>query len=140
VPLDYFFKYEKWFFFLKRTRISEILFFKWNPSKKKTSANFRLFVVNCGKILFYNLIFIYFFKYETIVRFDVYACLDCNCWKRITVQWEGQIMSTKAFEQYLNHLNAHHIVDLSSPRFLKFRWPCHRYTTSRFWIHILVLH
>ena len=55
--------------------------------KKKTSANFRLFVVNCGKILFYNLIFIYFFKYETIVRFDVYACLDCNCWKRITVQY-----------------------------------------------------
>ena len=31
-------------------------------------------------------IFIYFYKYETIVRFDVYA-LDCNCWKRITVKW-----------------------------------------------------
>ena len=54
--------------------------------KKKTSANFRLFVVNCDKILFYNLVFIYFFKYETIVRFYVYARLDCNCWKRITVK------------------------------------------------------
>ena len=47
--------------------------------KKKTGANFQLVVVNCGKIIFYNLIFIYFFEYETIVRFDVYACLDCNC-------------------------------------------------------------
>jgi hypothetical protein len=27
----------------------------------------------------YILISIYFFKYETIVRFDVYACLECNC-------------------------------------------------------------
>ena len=53
--------------------------------KKKTGANFRLFVANCGKIVFYNLILTYFFEYETIVRFDVYACLDCNCWKRITV-------------------------------------------------------
>ena len=59
--------------------------------KKKTGANFLLFVANCGKILFYILILIYFFKYETIVRFDVYACLDCNCWKRITVQWPANI-------------------------------------------------
>ena len=59
--------------------------------KKKTDANFLLFVANCGKILFYTLIIlIYFFKYETIVRFDVYACLDCNCWKRITVDcWDS---------------------------------------------------
>ena len=63
--------------------------------KKKTDANFLLFVANCGKILFYILILIYFFKYETIVRFDVYACLDCNCWKRITVYMleYGQILN-----------------------------------------------
>ena len=47
--------------------------------KKKTIANFLLFVANCGKILFCILILIYFFEYETIVKFDVYACLDCNC-------------------------------------------------------------
>ena len=43
-------------------------FFKMKSIKKKTGANFQLVVVNCGKILFYNLILIYFFKYETIVR------------------------------------------------------------------------
>ena len=53
--------------------------------KKKTGANFLLFVANCGKILFYISILIYFFRYETIIRFDVYSCLDCNCRKRITV-------------------------------------------------------
>jgi hypothetical protein len=57
--------------------------------KKKTGANSLLCVANCGKILFYILILINFFKYETIVRFDVYAGLDCNCLKRITVHCGG---------------------------------------------------
>ena len=48
-------------------------------------------MANCGKILFYILILIIFFRYETTVRFDVYACLDCNCWKRITVDCSRQI-------------------------------------------------
>ena len=55
--------------------------------KKKTGANFLFLAMHCGKILLYILIFIYFFKYETIVRFDVYACLDCNCWKCIIVHY-----------------------------------------------------
>ena len=56
--------------------------------QKKDRCPFSTF---CGKLCqipfyIYILILIYFFKYETIVRFDVYACLDCNCWKHITVQ------------------------------------------------------
>jgi hypothetical protein len=75
--LGLFFSNMKSDFFLKRTRLK--IFLNEIHKKKKTGANFRLFVVNCGKIIFYNLIFIYIFKYETIVRFDVYACLDHNC-------------------------------------------------------------
>ena len=80
-------------------------YFFWMKSiKKKTGANFLLFVANCGKILFYILILIYFFKYETIVRFDVYACLDCNCWKRITVllKWHHAIAQTPISMQLLD--------------------------------------
>ena len=81
-------------------------YFFWMKSikKKKTGANFLLFVANCGKILFYILILIYFFKYETIVRFDVYACLDCNCWKRITVNWYIMVQWRKSKKevQYWN--------------------------------------
>jgi hypothetical protein len=99
VPLDYFFKYEKWFFFQKNKDFLNYLF--WMKSiKKKTDANFLLFVANWGKILFYILILIYFFKYETIVRFDVYACLDYNCWKRITVQWVSHSMTNSMFRIY----------------------------------------
>ena len=45
-----FFQVWKVIFFLKRTRIFKIIILKWNPSKKKTSAIFQFFVVNCGKI------------------------------------------------------------------------------------------
>ena len=74
---DGFFSNMKSYFFLKRTMIFWIIFLSEIHQTKK-SANFQFFVVNCGKILFYILIFIYFSKYETIVIFDAYACLDCN--------------------------------------------------------------
>jgi hypothetical protein len=66
------------FFFSEEQGILK-LFFLMKSIKKKKGPNFLLFVANCGKILFYTLILINFFKYETIIRFDVYACLDCNC-------------------------------------------------------------
>ena len=42
------FKYEKYFFFLKRTRIFEIIIiFKWNPSNKRDKCHFSN---TCGKL------------------------------------------------------------------------------------------
>jgi hypothetical protein len=64
------------FFFSKEQGFLKLFFLNEIHQKKRTGVNFLLFVANCGKILFYNLFIIYFSKCETIVRFDVYACLD----------------------------------------------------------------
>ena len=65
--MEFFFQYEKWFFFSKGQGFLKLLFLN-EIHQKKRQVPFSIF---CGKL----------WQNSSGLKFDVYACLDCNCWK-----------------------------------------------------------